>query len=143
MLELPKTHPGVQRMCQNRFHTVLRSDEFCAGLSSDLAIEQNLMQKGKTSSGLSRGGGGLGQGWGHEINELQLSKWLLPTPVTAGMNQNMQEFTCVKYQTSNQQKSFIIVCNCNSEGSPVCEKMFKFLKECNPFDYGTNQSEQW
>ena len=72
-----------------------RNDNSCSGLSSDLVIEQTLMRRVKTSGGLPRGRG---------MDELQLSVWLLSTPVIAEMNQAMQEFTCVKYQTSDQQK---------------------------------------
>ena len=49
MLEHPKPHPGVQQMCQNGFHTTHKTDKFWAGLSSDLVIEQTLMQRVKTS----------------------------------------------------------------------------------------------
>ena len=47
MLRLPKTHPGVQRMCQNGFHKIRRSDKFWHGLFSDLVIEQDLMRRVK------------------------------------------------------------------------------------------------
>ena len=43
ILELPKTHPDIQRMFQNDFHTICRNDIFWAGLSSDLVIEPSLM----------------------------------------------------------------------------------------------------
>ena len=87
MLRLPKTQPGVQRMCQNGFHTIRRSDKFWHELFSDLVIEQALMRRVKTR--LPRGCG---------TDELS-------TPVTAEVNRITQESTRVKYQTSNQRNS--------------------------------------
>ena len=38
-----RCHPDVQRICQNGFHTIRKSDTFWTGLSSDPAIERTLM----------------------------------------------------------------------------------------------------
>ena len=89
MLELPNTHPTLQRIFQNRFLTIRRSDKFWAGLSSGLAIEKTLMRSVKTSFVFTKGRG---------IDELQHSIWLLSTSVTSEMNQAMQEFIGVKYE---------------------------------------------
>ena len=51
MIELPKNHFGVQRMCQNGFHITRRSNKFWAGLSSNLVVEQTLMRRVKTADG--------------------------------------------------------------------------------------------
>ena len=39
------------------------------------------------------------------MDELQRSTWLLSTPVTAEVNETIQEFTGVKYQTNDQHKN--------------------------------------
>ena len=95
MSELPNTHSNVQQMFQNGFHTIRRSDKFWAGLSRDLVIEQTLMQSVKISGRLTRGRG---------MDELQRSIWLLSTAVTPEVNRAMQEFTGVRYKTSDQHK---------------------------------------
>ena len=95
MSELPNTHSNVQQMFQNGFHTIRRSDKFWAGLSSDLVIEQTLMQSVKISGRLTTGRG---------MDELQRSIWLLSTAVTPEVNRAMQEFTGVRYKTSDQHK---------------------------------------
>ena len=59
------------------------------------------------------------------MDELPRSNWPLSTPVTAEVNRAMQEFTGVKYQTSdcrcevsNQRSPQIFIIEQNSEGSP-------------------------
>ena len=66
------------------------------------------------------------------MDELQRSSWLLSTPVAAEMNQNMQEFTGVKYQTNDQYKSLSLI---RIQKDPQdAQKMFEFLGERDPFD---------
>ena len=62
-----------------------------AGLSSDLIIEQVIMQRVKTTGWLTRGRG---------FSETQRLVWLLSTPVTAEMDNVMQGLTGVEYITS-------------------------------------------
>ena len=51
-------HPDVYANFINGFHVVLRrSGRYCAGLSTDLIIEQVLMRSIKTSGGLTQGKG--------------------------------------------------------------------------------------
>ena len=44
MLELPRTHPDLYQKFEAGFHVVRRSDRYWAGLSTDLIVEQVLMQ---------------------------------------------------------------------------------------------------
>ena len=102
----------------------------CYSLSSDLVIEQTLMRRVKTSSGLPRGRG---------IDELQVSIRLLTTPVTAEINRAMQEFTCVNYQISHQQKD-LSLCRIQRNCQDAIEFLkfqIEFLKECDPLDINT------
>ena len=75
--------------------TIHRSDKFWNELSSDLVIEQTLMQSVRTYRGLTRGCG---------MDGLQRSIWQLPTPATSEVNRAMQEFTGLKHQTRDQHK---------------------------------------
>ena len=93
--ELPDSHPEVNKMFENGFHSIRQSDRFWAGLSTDLVIEQALMHSIKSYGGLTRG---------RVMTELQHAIWQLSTPVTAEINHAMQEFTGIKYQTSDQHK---------------------------------------
>ena len=123
MEELPKNHPEVQRIFENGFHSVRRSDKFWAGLSTDLIIEQTLKRSVKISGGMTRGRG---------IDELQRSiLWLLSTPVKAVVNRAMQQFTVVKYQLSDQHMdvSKSRIQRDHQDG----QKLFQFFLERNPF----------
>ena len=76
-------------------HVVRRSDNFWAGLSTDLIIEQVLMRSIKTSGGLTRGRG---------MTEIQRSIWLMSMPACSHMNEAMQHVTGVQYTSSEQTK---------------------------------------
>ena len=53
MLNLATQHPDVQQHFSKGLHVIRRSKRLCAGLSSDLIIEQVLMRSLKTSGGLT------------------------------------------------------------------------------------------
>ena len=95
MLRLPETHPDAHRKFMEGYHVVRRSDRFWAGLSPDLIIEQVLMRSIKTHGGLTRGNG---------ITENQRLVWVLSMPVCASINETMQTFSGVSYETSDQHK---------------------------------------
>ena len=61
MEKLEKPHPVIHEQFLKGYHVMRRTDKDFAGLSMDLAIEQELMRSFKTSGGLTRGGfrGGL------------------------------------------------------------------------------------
>lgn len=57
MQQLKKSHPIVYSKFQKDLHVVCCSDEYWAGLSSDLIIERALMGSIKCTGGLTRGSG--------------------------------------------------------------------------------------
>ena len=75
------------------YHVVRPSDRFWAGLSPDLIIEQVLMRSVKTLDGVTRGKG---------MTENQRLVWVLSMPVYASINETMQKFSGVSYETSGQ-----------------------------------------
>ena len=79
MKKLPQTHPIVHE----HFHNG-RSNQYWAGLSTDLIIEQVLMMSLKTSGGLTPGRG---------FTEVQRLVWLLSMPACAKVYQAMEEVT--------------------------------------------------
>ena len=93
--ELQKDESPVYTAFKNGFHVIRRSDRFWAGLSSDLVIEAVLMTSLKATGGLTRGKG---------MSETQRLVWLLSMPITAEVNNAMQELTEVDYTTSEQHK---------------------------------------
>ena len=95
MNQLHIKHPDVFRKFQNGYHVIRRSNQFWAGLSSDLVIEQTLMRSLKTCGGLTRGSG---------MSEEQIALWTMSTPISAQYNAAMQEFTNLSYSTSEQHK---------------------------------------
>ena len=80
-------HPDVFRKFTNGLQVIRRSNQFWAGLSSDLVIEQTLMRLLKSTGGLTHGSG---------MNEEQRSLWT--------MSVRMQEFNHLSYTTSEQHK---------------------------------------
>ena len=90
-LRLPETHPDAHRKFIEGYHVVRRSDRFSAGLSPDLIIEQVLMRSIKTHGGLTRGKG---------MTENQRLVWVLSMPVCASINETVQQFNGVSYETS-------------------------------------------
>ena len=93
MLRLPETHPDAHRKSMEGYHVVRRSDRFWAGLSPDLIIEQVPMRSITTHGGLASGNG---------MTENQRSVWVLSMPVCASINETMQQFSGVSYETSDQ-----------------------------------------
>ena len=73
MNDLSSTNPNVYQMFMSGHLVVRQSDSFWIGMSTDLAIEQELMSSVKETGGLTRGRGMI---------ELQCAKWL-STPVCA------------------------------------------------------------
>ena len=55
MKDLPESHPWLNEMFSQGFHTVRRSNRYWAGLWTDLTIEQTLMRAVKSRGGLTRG----------------------------------------------------------------------------------------
>ena len=95
MNSLETENPSVYQKFMNGFHVIRRSNQYWAGLSSDLVIEQTLVRSLKSTGGLTRGSG---------FNEHQRTLWTMPRPVTSAYNHAMQEFSQVVYTTSEQHK---------------------------------------
>ena len=74
---------------------IRRSNQFWAGLSSDLVIEQTLMRSLKSSGGLTHGSG---------MTEEMRALWTMSTPITSEYNDAMQEFNNLTYTTSEQHR---------------------------------------
>jgi hypothetical protein len=95
MMALPETNPDVHEKFLKGFHVVRRSDRYWAGLFTDLTIEQVLMRSVKTHGGLTRGKG---------FSETERLVWVLAMPACANINNAMQSFSGVPYETSDQHK---------------------------------------
>ena len=83
-------------MFMNGFHVIRRSDRYWASISSDMLIEQTLMQSLKTSGGLTRGRG---------MDEIQCLIWIMSKPAFSEVNDVIQNLTSVSYTTSDQHKA--------------------------------------
>ena len=124
MHQLQNTHPDVFDAFKNGHH-VIRSDRFGAGLSSDLVIEQVLMQSLKSSGGMARG---------RKMGEQQRTQWILSMPACADINEAMQNLSVIRYHSSDQHKEA-------SEARQLWDKedilkIVAFLRETKPFDGG-------
>ena len=122
MLRLPETHPDAHRKFMEGYHVVRRSDRFWAGLSTDLIIEQVLMRSIKTHGGLTRGKG---------MTEKKRSVWVLSMSVCASINENMQKFSGVSYETSDQHKDVSAAIQARDVSDTV--DLIDYLNERDPF----------
>ena len=95
MCQLDTRHPDVHDKFSRGFHVIRRSNQYWAGLSSDLVIEQTLMRSLKSSGGLTHGSG---------MTEEMQALWTLSTPITSEYNNAMQEFNDLTYTTSEQHR---------------------------------------
>ena len=123
MVRLASEHPVVYQKPIDGFHVVRRSDRKCAGLSTDLVIEQVLMRSMKTSGGLTRGRG---------MTEQQRLIWLLSMPFCAEMNRAMLDLTGVSYGTGEQNKD-ISESRKNRYMKDTKTLLISALAEQNPF----------
>ena len=127
MNELSATNPDVYNMFMNGHHVVRRSDAYWAGVSTDLAIEQELMGSIKKTGGLTRGRG---------MAELQRAKWLLSTPTCAEIKSAVHSLTGISFQTGEQHKA--LRSSRMERDYTNAMKILKFLIERNPFDDGAH-----
>ena len=93
MQQLPFSQPEVYKSFLDGYNVVRRSDKFFAGIGTDLMIGQELMRSVKTTGGLTHRRG---------MTELQRTKWLLSTTTTSTIKHAMEEFTGVRYESSEQ-----------------------------------------
>lgn len=123
MKELDQKHPDIVAKFENGLHVIRRTDQFWAGLGSDLTIEQTLMRSLKSSGGLTRGSG---------MSEKIRTIWTLASSVSSEYNLVMQEFTELSFTSSEQHK------DCTSpriqRDQQDSMKLKQKLLDCNPFD---------
>ena len=93
MDELPIDFPWLYKLFQQGYYTIRRSDQFWAGLWTDLAIEQSLMRTAKSRGGLTRGRG---------MTEPVRLFWVLLGHKCAEVHEAMTEPSGSKYTTSEQ-----------------------------------------
>ena len=96
MKELSDINPNVYDIFTSGHHIVRRSDAYWAGVSTDLAIEQELMSSLKLTGGLTRGRG---------TTDIQRVKWLLSMSACTKMNCAMHSLMNISFETSEQQKA--------------------------------------
>ena len=122
MCQLDTRHPDVLDKFSRGFHVIRRSNQFWAGLSSDLVIEQTLMRSLKSSGGLTHGSG---------MTDEMRALWTMSTPITSEYNHAMQEFNDLTYTTSEQHResSEARIKRDHSDLEKIKEK----LSSCTPF----------
>ena len=104
------------------YHVVRRSDRFWAGLSTDLIIEQVLMRSITTHGGLTRGNG---------MTENQRLVWVFFMPVCASINETVQTFNGVSYETSDNHKGVSAARQARDVSDTV--DLIDYLNERDPF----------
>ncbi|CAG2218584.1 Kinesin heavy chain,Kinesin-like protein KIN-14Q,Kinesin-like protein KIF18B,Kinesin-like protein KIF3B,Kinesin-like protein KIN-12D,Kinesin-like protein KIN-7I,Chromosome-associated kinesin KIF4,Kinesin-like protein KIN-12B,Kinesin-like protein KIN-12E,Kinesin-like protein 5,Kinesin-II 85 kDa subunit,Kinesin-II 95 kDa subunit,Kinesin-like protein KIF15-A,Kinesin-related protein 3,Kinesin-like protein unc-104,Kinesin-like protein KIF18A,Kinesin-like protein KIN-14P,Kinesin-1 heavy chain,Kinesin-like protei len=122
-MECLKEHNAeVAALFEAGYHVIRRTDQYWAGISSDLAIEQALMRSIKTTGGLTRGRG---------MSESQRALWILSMPDCAEVNNAMMSFTGTKFYSSDQHKEDGV----SRKKRDTKDTMIfaSFLEERNPF----------
>ena len=122
MFQLETRHHDVYVKFSRGFHVIRRSNQFWAGLSSDLVIEQTLMRSLKNSGGLTHGSG---------MTEEMRALWTMSTPITSEYNNAMQEFNDLTYTTSEQHRESTEA-RMKRDHSDL-EKIKEKLSTCTPF----------
>ena len=77
----------------NGFHVIRRTNQYWAGLGSNLVTEQTLMRSLKSTGGLTIGSG---------MTEHQRARWTMCAPISAAYNHAMQDFTDTVFTRSEQ-----------------------------------------
>lgn len=92
---LENENPVVFQKFLDGLHVIRRTNQYWAGLVSDLVIEQTLMRSLKSTGGLTRGSG---------MTEHQRDIWTMSAPISSTYNYAMQDFSNTVYTTSEQHK---------------------------------------
>ena len=95
MQALETENPPVFQKFTNGFHVIRRTNQYWAGIGSDLVIEQTLMRSLKSTGGLTRGSG---------MTEHQRAIWTMSAPISSEYNYSMQHFNNTVYATSERHK---------------------------------------
>lgn len=122
MTELETESPLVYQKFEMGYHVIRRSNQFWAGLGSDLVIEQTLMRSLKSTGGLTRGSG---------MTEHQRAIWTMSSPISSGYNIAMQEFSNMSFTTSEQHKD-VSPARIDRDSSDMVKLTAK-LDTCSPF----------
>ena len=125
MKDLETRNPVVFKKFQDGFHVIRRTDQFWAGLSADLVIEQTLMRSLKSIGGLTRGS---------HMTEEQRALWTLSSPVCSEYNSALQDFNHRVLTTSEQHKEGAVA-RIKRDQSDLTKIKVK-LESCNPFSTG-------
>ena len=124
MASLPTDHPDIYTAFMDGLHVVRRSDRLWAGLSMDLIIEQILKHSIKSTGGRTRGRG---------MSELQRLVWIKSLPSCSEVNQAMQQYTNVMYNTSEQHIE-VSDARQRRDCADTC-KLVNFLHARNPIQH--------
>lgn len=122
MKELETKNPAIYRKFEAGFHVIRRTDNFWAGLGSDLVIEQTLMRSLKSTGGLTRGSG---------MTEEQRALWTMSSPVSSEYNIALQDFNNHSFTTNEQHKEGTEA-RMKRDQSDL-EKLKEKLNSCSPF----------
>ena len=123
MTRLEDTYPNVHWQFTQGVHDVRRSNQFWAGLSAYLVIEQVLTKSLKTNCGFTRE---------MTMPEPQRIVWHLPRPACTKVNNAVQQLTSVTYQTSEQHKD--VSHARQTWGTVDSETLMSFIEWRSPFD---------
>ena len=123
MTRLEDTYPNVHKQFTHVVHVVRGSNQFWAGVSAYLVIEQVLTRSLTTSGSITRG---------RSITETQQPVWYLPRPACTKVNNAMQQLTAVTYLTSEQHKD--VSRARQTWGTADSEKLMAFIRRRYPFD---------
>ena len=94
MLDLHSKHPSVYKyFLENGYHTIRRSNRYCAGLWSDLVIEQVMMKSLKSRGGLTQGRG---------MTESVRHQWVHTNHACAVIHDAMTKITNLSLVSSEQ-----------------------------------------
>ena len=126
MNNLEATQPDDYFHFYNGLYVVCISDRHWAGLSTDLVIEQCLMQNLKSIGSLTHGS---------SMTESQRSQWVLLTTVCAEVHNSMQEVSCAKTETGHQNRLWSFLCHSRLERQILSKNT---LKREIPLNMGKN-----
>lgn len=92
---LKEQNAEVAALFEGGYHVIRQTNQYWAGISPDLAIEQALMRSIKTTGGLTRERG---------MSESQRALWILSLPDCAEVNNAMMSFAGTQFYSSDQHE---------------------------------------
>jgi len=122
MTRLHTTHPEIHAKFIQGHHVLRRSDNFWAGISCDLAIEQTLMRSLKASGGLTHSS---------KMTEEMRAQWALSSPLIGKYNAALQNFNGLTHGTNARHKE-LTRSSINTDHVHF-NKMYQYLSSHSPF----------